>query len=235
MTMKTSVQALLAVSAALFTTTAASAHVGLAGPAIANTNFEAVFTVGHGCEDNDTYSVKIVLPAGVTSARGIDAGLGRAIPEKNSAGQVVSVTWTKPVADVLPSDVNLYKLGIRMRLPNTPFATLHFPTYQVCRDEVGNITKHDWIGTGAEVVPDGQVPPEPAPAITLLPARTPGWNKYTVPVALTSLSIFNDAEIVWSGNAAYSVNPNYKALITTEPGTTELTQIAANSEIWVKY
>ena len=232
---KLSFPTLLAASAALFTTTAASAHVGVAGPAFANTTWEATFSVGHGCGTSDTYSVKVMIPAGVTNVRPIDGTLGRAIAEKDTAGNVVSITWTKAVADVLPSDLNYYKLPVRMRLPNTPFATVRFPTYQVCRDQQGNISSTDWVGTGNEPAnPDGAPPPEPAPSVVLLPARTLGWNKYTVPNRLTSLTIFNDAEIVWAGSAAYSVNPNYKQLIETEPGTTVLTEIAANTDIWVK-
>jgi len=236
MTTKISLAAIVAASAALLTPGLASAHVSVAGPAYANTTFEAVFGVGHGCDGADTYSVKVVIPAGVTSVRALDATLGKAVTEKDTSGNVVSITWTKDVADVLPGDLNYYKLPVRMRLPNAPFTTLLFPTYQVCRDQQGNITSTDWVGTGNEPAnPDGAPPPEPAPALTLLPARVPGWNKFTVPARLTNLSIFNDAEIVWSGNAAYSVNPNYKELITTEPDTTALTEIAANSVIWVKY
>jgi uncharacterized protein YcnI len=233
---KISVTALLAASAAVFTTSLASAHVSVAGPAYANTTWEATFGVGHGCDGADTYSVKVMIPAGVTAVRPVDGTLGKAVTEKDTAGNVVSITWTKAVADVLPGDNNYYKLPVRMRLPNTPFATLLFPTYQVCRDQQGNISSTDWVGTGNEPAnPDGAPPPEPAPSIVLLPARVPGWNKFTVPSRVTNLSIFNDAEIVWADKAAYSVNPNYKELITTEPDTTALTEIAANTVIWVKY
>jgi len=222
-------------AAILSLTTGADAHIGLAGPAFAGQRFLATFGVGHGCGDSDTYAVEITIPAGVTSVRALDATWAKAMVKKDASGAVTSVLWTKNVVDVLPEDVNYYQVSLRARMPATPFATLYFPTLQTCRDELGNITESHWIGTGNEPAPtDGAAPPEPAPAITLLPARVPGWNRYTVPVELTSLSVFDDAEIVWAGAAAYSVNPTYKALISAE-GAPELTSISATTEIWVKY
>jgi uncharacterized protein YcnI len=234
--MKTIWKIALPFAATMALTGSADAHVGLTGPAFAGANFLGTFTVGHGCNGDDTYSVEITIPAGVTSVRALDSTFGKAVVHKDSGGAVTSVSWTKSVADVVAEDVNYYTVSIRMRMPSTPFTTLYFPTVQTCRDELGNISETHWIGTGNEPAnPDGAPPPEPAPSITLLPSRVPGWNRYTVPVELTSLSLFNDAEIVWAGSAAYSVNPNYKALITAEPGTTELTSIPASTEIWVKY
>lgn len=229
------------IAASLFSTSIASAHVSVAGPAFANATWEATFTVGHGCEGDDgktvdTYSVKIVIPAGVTSVRAVNGTLGNAVTERDNSGNVTSITWTKPTADILSSDDDFYRLPVRMKVPNTPFAKLYFPAYQVCRDPLGNVFNTDWVGTGdITALPDGAAPPEPAPSVVLLPARVPGWNKFTVGTKLTDLKIFNDAEIVWAGNAAYSVNPNYTALIGTEPDTTALTEIAAGTDIWVKY
>ena len=224
------------IACALLVPATAGAHVSVAGPAFANTTWEANFNVGHGCEGHDTYSVKVEIPAGVTSVRPIDSVFGKAFVTRDQAGAVTTITWTKEQIDVLPQDDNYYRLSARMRLPNTPFAKVFFPTTQVCRDAVGAETIVEWIGTGAEPIPtDGAAPPEPAPAVTLLPARVPGWNKYTVATAVSDLGLFSDAEIVWSGDAAYSVNPNLAALIGVEPGTTALTTILAGSEIWVKY
>src|SRR5436305_1896738 len=45
--------------------------------------------------------------------------------------------------------------------------------------------------------------PEPAPAVAILPVRKGGWNKFTVKSKLTDLTVFDDAEIVWAGDAAY--------------------------------
>jgi hypothetical protein len=109
--------------------------------------------------------------------------------------------------------------------------------HQICYDAQNHPVTVDWVGTSGQTtaLPDGAPPPEPAPSVVLLPARVPGWNKYTVGQHLTTLTMFNDAEIVWAGNAAYSVNPNYTALIGKEPNSEPLTEIAAGTEIWVKY
>jgi hypothetical protein len=77
--------------------------------------------------------------------------------------------------------------------------------------------------------------PEPAPALVILPARSPGWNKFTVTNKVTDLSIFKDAQIVWAGDAAYSGNPATADQIKSEEGVTELKEIAAGTEIWVKF
>jgi uncharacterized protein YcnI len=232
----TSVAAVSATALALFTTSIADAHISLSGPAFANATWEASFAVGHGCDGSDTYSVKVVIPAGVTAVRAVDSLLGKAVSERDASGNTTSITWTKAVLDVLPADINFYRLPVRMKLPDTPFTTIYFPTYQVCRDSTGNIKTTDWVGTGQTTAfPDGAPPPEPAPSVTLLPARVPGWNKFTVAQKVTNLALFNDAEIVWAGTAAYSVNKSYQELIATEPDTTALTEIPAGTDIWVKY
>ncbi|HVU02219.1 MAG TPA: DUF1775 domain-containing protein [Polyangiaceae bacterium] len=233
----------LAVAACLSAPAIASAHISVAGPAFANATFEASFSVGHGCEDPanptgpmlDTMSVTIDIPAGVTSVRAVDSTLGRAVSQLSS-GAITSITWSKNQSDLLSADIDFYRLPVRMKLPNTPFSTVYFHAHQICLDASSNPVHVEWVGEGqTTALPDGAPPPEPAPSLVLLPARTPGWNKYTVPVDFTNLAVFNDAEIVWSGNAAYSVNPNYKALIGVEPNSSLLTTISAGSEIWVKY
>ena len=40
----------------------------------------------------------------------------------------------------------------------------------------------DWVGLPGTPVPDGGKAPEPATALPLLPARAPGWNKFSVTV-----------------------------------------------------
>ena len=93
----------------------------------------------------------------------------------------------------------------------------------------------DWVGTPATQQPDGGSV-EPAPALNLMPGRLAGWNKYTVPVGMTDLSVFfSDAQIVWKGTAAYSANPNTAALISGTVGASLLTSVGAGDEVWVKY
>jgi uncharacterized protein YcnI len=232
----TCLTALAAACASIFTTTLASAHISVAGPAFAKSTWEASFSVGHGCDGVDTYSVTIDIPAGVTGVRAVDSTLGKAVTKTDGSGNATSITWTKATADILASDVDFYRLPIRMTTPDAAWTTLYFIAHQVCRDQLGNTSTVEWSGKGqTTALPDGAPPPEPAPSVVLLPARTPGWNKFTVTQKLTSLTVFNDAEIVWAGNAAYSVNAAYKDLIGKEPDTTALTEIAAGTDIWVKY
>lgn len=212
----------------------AAGHVSVAsGPGFADTSQEIAFGVGHGCEGADTFSVRVQIPAGVTSVRAVPNDFGRASVEKDTAGLVTAVTWQKAVADVLESDLAYYKLVIRLRVPNAPFTTIHFPARQICRGADGGLTTVDWVATVES--PDGGGP-EPAPELNIVPARRAGWNKYTVPAAMSDLSVFfGDALIVWKGSAAYSSNPNTADLIGMTAGVTKLTALAANDEVWVKY
>ncbi len=210
---------------------AARAHISvISGPAFANTSQEITFGVGHGCSGVDTYSVRIEIPASVTSVRAETSDFGRATLEKDAAGLVTAVTWQKPDANLLASDDNYYKLTMRIKVPNQPFTTALFPAHQTCKAPDGTTTVVHWIATtsgGSD---------EPAPVLKVLPARVPGWNKVTVPLAITELSgYFGDALIVWKGSSAYSPNPNTVALIATTPGVTPLSAVAANDEVWVKY
>jgi periplasmic copper chaperone A len=210
----------------------AVAHISATSPGFANTTQEIVLSNSHGCEGADTYTVKTTIPAGVTSVRAINSGdFGKATVQTDATGQVTSVTWQKADADLLAGDTHYYKTAIRARLPNQPFTVIYFPTEQTCKRTDGGILVSHWTNTTSDL--DGG---EPAPAVTLLPARRPGWNKYTVPVAIPTLSVFfSDAQIVWKGNAAYSANPAVTELIGGTPGVTALTSLAANDEIWVKY
>ncbi|MDY7225452.1 DUF1775 domain-containing protein [Hyalangium rubrum] len=208
----------------------ASAHISVSGTGFANSTQEFSFNVGHGCAGADTYSVKMEIPAGVTSVRPMQSDFGRVSVEKNAAGDVISITWQKADADVFASDISYYKLAVRLKVPNAPFTTVYFPTYQTCKAADGTISTTNWVGT-----PTSQAA-EPAPELRVLPARKPGWNKFTVPMAISDLSVyFSDAQIVWKGTAAYSANPATAELATATSGVTALTSLQANDEIWVKY
>jgi len=211
----------------------AHAHVSIAsGLAFANTTQEVVFGVGHGCAGADTSSVQIEIPAGVGSVRPIASGFGQVDVETDASGAVVAVTWQKDDSSVLDVDAQYYKLTVRLKLPNEPFSTLYFPAHQTCRAKDGTTTVVDWVGI--DVAEGGDV--EPAPALRLVPARFPGWNKFTVPSALTDLaSFFADAQIVWRANAAYSSSPTTTELIAGTSGVSSLSGLDAGDEIWVKY
>ena len=217
-----------------FASSLASAHIGIAGPGFADTNQVITFSVGHGCEGSDTRSVRVEIPSEVASVRAVDSNLGRASVELDDAGLVTSVTWEKPESDVLPGDTNYYTLALRLRVPNQPFTTLHFPAYQTCQTADGALIEVAWSAAVSEdEVPEGE---EPAPALTILPARVTGWNKLTVPVDVEELSVFfSDAQIVWKGEAAYSSNAATTELIGSTDGVTELTSLEEGDEIWVKY
>lgn len=212
----------------------AQAHVSIgSGPAFAGTTQEVTFTVGHGCDGVDTFSVRVEIPEAVTSVRAVDGGLGQAEVERDAADLVRAVTWTKAEADIHEGDPAFYRVTLRIKVPNAPFSTLHFPSRQVCRTPAGAETTVDWVGTGASGEAEGV---EPAPTLMILPARQRGWNRYTVPVAIADLAAtFQDALIVWRGNAAYSANPLTVEQIGRTEGVTALTALTAGDEIWVKY
>jgi uncharacterized protein YcnI len=230
---------LTAVSLGLFVTfvpVLADAHVSIAsGPAVANATQEVTFGVGHGCAGADTYRVRVTIPAGVTSVRPLRSDFGKVSVEKDTAGIITAVTWQKPDAEILDGDIAYYKLVIRMKVPNQPFTSLFFPALQTCRAMDGTESTVDWRMLPTDPIVDGGTD-EPAPELRLMPARKPGWNKYTVPEAISDLSVpFGDALIVWKGAAAYSPNPATVELIAATSGVTPLTSLASNDEIWVKY
>lgn len=211
--------------------TAAYGHIGIVGTGVANTSQEIVFSIGHGCEGQDTASVTVDIPEGVASVRPVSSAAFPLTSTTSADGRITSVTWSKAAGTVLPGDTNYYTVSLRARLPNTPFTRVHFPAHQRCTDANGaNETVVDWAA-----LPGASDAGSPAPGLAILPARSPGWNKFTVPVAVTDLAIFRDALIVWKGNAAYSSNPTTVEQIAAEEGVTELTALAAGDEIWVKY
>ncbi len=213
----------------------AIAHIeALTSPAVAGTTQEVTLSVGHGCAGADTWSVRTVIPAGVASVRAMPSDFGRSTLETNASGTPVAVNWVRADADLLPVDTNYYKLTLRARMPNAPFTTVFFPTEQKCKLADGGVGVNLWTNTSG--IPPDAGEPEEAPAVALVPAHKPGWNKMTVPVAVTELDVyFSNAQIVWKGNAAFSANPSVAQLISATSGVTELTSLAANDEIWVKY
>lgn len=218
----------------------AQAHISVtSGPAFAGKSQELTFKVGHGCAGADTYRLEVRIPEGVTGVRPLDSVFGKAVVSKDSAsGRITSVTWTKAAADVLPGDTQLYKFTLSAALPDAPFTPLFFPTIQTCRAEDGTESVTEWVGTSTEhhrQTGGAVAAANPAPYVFLLPPRTPGWNKYTVGQHVHDLSLFNDAQIVWAGSAAYSANPSTLQLIEKEPDTQVLDAIHPGTDIWVKY
>jgi uncharacterized protein YcnI len=205
----------------------AFAHVDVRGPGIAGTRQVLTFTVGHGCAGADTIGVSIQLPADVTAMRALPAAFGgEPAVETSSAGVPLRATWSKLSAR--DADDLFYELQMRITVPDKPFERIYFKATQTCRSPSGEETVVEWSALPGEMG-------EPAAALLILPARHPGWNKIRVETAIDDLSIFDDAEIVWSGDAAYSGNPATMELIANEPGVQVLSAVTAGSEIWVKY
>jgi periplasmic copper chaperone A len=225
--------AVMSASTALLSSGVALAHVGMSSPGFANQTQVLTFSVGHGCEGADTSKIEVTIPDGVTSLRAVPNVFGKVVVNRDDTDIVKSVVWTN--AAPIASDDNYYQLQIRAKLPDAPFTTLLFPTRQTCVVD-GKDVVVDWKATAeeAEGSAEGEGP-QPAPAISILPVRQPGWNKFTVEKKLTDLSVFDDAQIVWSGDAAYSSNAATQEQIKSEDGVSELTEIAAGAEIWVKY
>jgi uncharacterized protein YcnI len=212
----------------------AFAHVSLAGPGFAGQSQMLTFSIGHGCAGADTVSLEVAIPKDVASVRAMQGAFDEVTVNADDAGLVTSVVWTKN--DAREADDQFYQVSLRAKLPDAPFTTLLFPATQVCRDKDGKETTVEWKATPEEVAnAKAGEEPEPAPALVILPVRTPGWNKFEAKAAIKDLSIFDDAEIVWVDDAAYSANPTTKALIADEKGVDVLTEIEAGAEIWVKY
>ena len=219
--------------------TLASAHVstGAGSPATANASQEITLQIGHGCAIDgqtataDTTSLAVDIPAGVTNVRAVSStDFPNLTLAKDLAGNVTTITWAKNADAGLDSDSNFYKLTFRAKMPNTPFTKIYLKAHQKCKAP-GKDT--EWTG-----IPGDNSGHEPAAEVVILPAKTPGWNKFTVPVAIAAAdmkSYFADAQIIWKDNAAFSANAVTTDQITKEPGVTALTQLAANDVIFVKY
>ena len=223
-----------AVAATLLVGGAAQAHVSLAGPGFAKQNQVLTFSIGHGCSGADTYKLSVAIPPEVTSVRGMPSTWGPADVQADDTGAIKAVVWTKDT--VRPADDQFYQMSIRIGVPDLPFQTLYFPATQYCRSADGTESVVEWKALPDEIAraPKGEEP-EPAPSLTILPPRNPGWNKFTVPSTITDLAIFKDALIVWAGDAAYSANPATAEQIQNEDGVSKLDKLEAGTEIWVKY
>jgi uncharacterized protein YcnI len=226
-------------AAALFAALSSSpavalAHVSLAGPGFAGQSQVLTFSIGHGCEGADTISLEIELPKELSSVRAMPSVFGPVQVKADDTGIATSVKWSKD--DAREVDDAFYQVALRAKLPDAPFTTLLFPATQVCRAADGTETTVEWAATPEQVAAakEGEEP-EPAPSLVILPVRARGWNKFEARTAIDDLTIFDDAEIVWVDDAAYSANPTTKELIADEDGVEVLTKIKAGAEIWVKY
>lgn len=217
----------------------ASAHVSLAsGPAQANKSQIITFGVGHGCETADgrhldTLKIRISIPAGVTSVRGLYSDLGKPTVVRSGA-TVTHVEWTKATAEALADDDAYYEVKLRAKTPDAAFTKLKFSVEQTCHDPVANApVVVNWDAD------EGSSTGSPAPFLVLTPTHGTGWNKIKVARAVSQDDVptyLGDAAIVWRGTQAYSSNANTAAMITATQGVTALAGgLAVNDEIWVRY
>jgi uncharacterized protein YcnI len=211
------------------------AHASLtSGPGYANQTQILTFGVGHGCAGADTVRVEVSIPKEVGSVKPLPSAWGEPEIKADDAGIITSVAWSK--AKARSSDDSYYQFALRAKVPDAPFTSVYFPTKQVCRAADGKETTVDWAALPGEATEAASGEEStPAPALNILPVRYPGWNKISVTADIKDLKIFNDAQIVWQGDAAYSGNPTTVAQIKSESDVKELTEIKAGSEIWVKY
>jgi hypothetical protein len=217
----------------------AQAHVSISsGPAQANKSGQIItFSVGHGCEVGalhlDTVKIRVAIPAGVTSVRPLFGDFGTPALIKDGGGALTHVEWTKRAADVLANDDAYYEIKLRVKTPDVAFTKLQWNITQTCNNQAGtNPVVVEWNQ------PEGAAG-NPGALLTIVPARTSGWNKVTMAKAVAQDDLgtyFGDAAIVWRGSSAYSSNANTAMMIANTPGVTPLTGgIAAGDEVWVKY
>jgi periplasmic copper chaperone A len=233
MLFRTSSSAALAACAALFCTTTVRAHVSLSsGPGYAAQSQVLTFSVGHGCSGVDTARIEVKIPKELSSVRAMPSVFGDVELQKDDAGIVTAVIWKN--AHLRATDELFYQLQIRAKIPDAAFSTVYIPVTQVCRTPEGVESTVEWSALPSDPAPaDGEA--TPAAVLKVLPVRVPGWNQYTVKDKITDLSVFDDAQIVWSGDAAYSANPATKQQISAESDVNALSEIAAGATIWVKY
>lgn len=214
---------------------AAAAHVSIAsGPAYAGGRAVVTFGIGHGCEGADTIGIDVAIPPEVTAVRGVPNTFGPADVQVDDTGAPTNVVWTKD--SIREADDQYYEMQIRISVPDTPFSVLHFKVTQTCRDKDDMEYTTEWSALPGDEPPEGEDELPPAAGLVILPARTAGWNKYTVDADIDDLTMyFSDAQIVWSGDAAYSPNAAIAEMIEDEDDVDTLEAIDADSEIWVKY
>jgi periplasmic copper chaperone A len=153
----------------------ARAHVTLdRNEAPADSFFNAMVNVPHGCEGSPTLKVRVRIPEGVIGVKpqpkaGWELTIRKeklAQPRVDSHGRTITevvaeVTWTGKLLDE-----NFEQFGLHMRLPNKPNETIYFPTVQECETGV-----HRWIEIPAAGKSRGDYK-EPAPFLRLTPRRT---------------------------------------------------------------
>ncbi|MCP5017935.1 MAG: DUF1775 domain-containing protein [Ketobacter sp.] len=213
------------------------AHVSIvSGPFFVGSRSIVTLSVPHGCDGYDTIRVEVDIPESFTSIRPLDSVFGSATFETRDDGSISKILWTKPLGAGKDSDTHYYTMSFRAVLPDTPFAKAYLPTVQHCVDESGEPLSVSWDEV-SDAHGDHGGSTKPAPSLTLMPVRHPGWNQYVTTTGqhLHDMSLFSDAEIVWWNDAAYSSNPVTLQMIEAEVNVGVLSEIHDNATFWVKY
>ncbi|WP_170252824.1 DUF1775 domain-containing protein [Colwellia echini] len=222
---------------------AAQAHVSIAsGPHFVNKSSIIELSIPHGCTDEvsgseDTVRIVAKVPSSITSVYAIDAVFGQAtVVAMEGEHSYNEITWVKAAGTERDSDTQYYKVSFRGKLPDAAFSTVFIPTTQYCINDSEQEISVSWDVESGGHDHSSSTEGNPAPSLMVMPARSPGWNQYTTGTDqhLHDMSIFNDAEIVWWDDAAYSSNTVTQELIEAE-GKSTLSEIHDNASFWVKY
>jgi hypothetical protein len=203
--------------------------------ALANTTNEILFNVPHGCTaaesvptmtgaNLDTTKIEITVPAAIVAATtaaslrpAMDGLFGAVTVGAVETDGSVKLTWARKSAAVgeanyTASDNQLYKISVRLKLPNVASATdvaikkYQFLTVQTCSSGGTDYTL-TW-GTAN------------SPTLLVFPDKRKGFNKFTLDATTTATdfaattgtatlaaklkSYFGDAAIVWVSKQGYS-------------------------------
>lgn len=228
---------------------AAQAHVSiLSGPHFESSYSEFKLVIPHGCKgvniageehsfDTDRIEVMIDKGYGLTGLRPINSEYGKAVITETDTHMIL--TWAKSDA-AYASDSHAYNVLFRAKTAATPFTMLYFPSTQFCTTDTGEQIKAEWVGMGTHehdsaMTTDMAV--KPAPKTYLYPKRLPGWNLYATDQHVHDLTVFNDAQIVWTQDKtkAWSANAEVMKMIVEDENVSVLEEIHPGFEIWVKY
>ncbi len=244
--------------------------------AIANTTNEILFNIPHGCtvaesvptlpgpNNLDTTKIEITVPAAIVTATTVaslrpsmDGLFGAVTISKLNPDGSVTLTWTRQGAalggaNYTESDNHLYKVSVRLKLPNVASAAdVSIKKYQFLAVQTCSSGGTDYTLTWGTAN---------SPTLLVFPDKRKGFNKFTLDATTTAAdfaattatatlaaklkSYFGDAEILWVSKQGYSANPISKAKIDalaakdstyTELGAKAGASIAPTDTIWVKY
>ncbi|CAA0115651.1 YcnI family protein [Zhongshania aliphaticivorans] len=222
-------------TAALFTS-ATQAHVSVvSSTAYANSYYQVILSIPHGCDGADTERVEVEIPSTMVSVKPLidfnSANIPVGIEAEQVNGEVSKLIFNRDNA--AETDNTIYTVSFRGKLSDAPFTTQYFPTTQYCVG--GGVAA--WTGTNGGHNHDSSAESTelPAPSVFVYPTRHLGWNQYTAPDHLHDMGIFKDAEIVWKGGAGYSANPVTMELIEADEDSSSLSEIHPDESFWVKY